>query len=966
MSSSTLPAGQAIGAVLPPCFAALLRRSVACAILLLSLLAVRAQEVRRAPLSSEERAQGFSNGTILAKPIAATDEAVLAERESREGLRLTRPARSRDRLRVLKVTAGASTLQTIERLRSTGLYEFVEPDFIVTRDALPNDPVFLSGEQWALQNVGQSNGTAGADISAVEAWDIQSSAENIIVAVIDSGLRGSADLLNNLWVNPGESDTLRANGRDDDGNGYVDDVNGINALAAPGSSNSGNPYDDDGHGTAVTSIIGSSGDNGIGMTGVAWRVKLMPLRFMDGTGAGLISDKIECIDYAIAKGAHIINASSGGTSFSQTLFDALKRARDAGIIVVCAAGNDGANSDLSPHYPSNYLLENVVAVANTTRTDALSTTSTYSPGIVELGAPGTSIVTATADPRTFAIVSGTSFSAPFVSGALALVKAKFPGEPYRSTINRVLRATDAKPALLGKTGTGGRLNLAAALRTTEARPFNDDFARRSILTGEFTTSRGSSHLATREPSEPAHGATGNGSLWWSWTAPRDGNVSIETTGSAVDTTLGVYTGTSLASLTSVASNDDQSGTVNTSKVSFATTAGTTYQIAIDRKGTATGLVVLRLATLTMTTPLIPPTVFTAPANQTVVVGSRLSLSVTPAGTVPFTFQWLRNGVPVAGATSNVLTFDPAKLTDSGSYSVRISNVAGSITSSAAEVTVNPVNRVANLSIRAQVGGNAGPLTLGLTIGGDGTTGTKPLLARAVGPTLGVFGVSDALADPQLAMLSGSAIVVQNDNWNGSLEVTTTSSAVGAFPLPDTGSRDAALAHVAAPGGYTVRISGAGNSSGVALAEVYDATAGDQFIVSTPRLTNVSALAPVGTGGDILIAGFSITGATPKTLLIRGIGPTLGAFGVGGVLTDPKLDIYQSGATTAMATNDNWGTSANATEVAATARNVGAFALDPASRDAVLLIAVPPGSYTAQISGVSNTTGTALVEIYEVP
>jgi hypothetical protein len=147
--------------------------------------------------------------------------------------------------------------------------------------------------------------------------------------------------------------------------------------------------------------------------------------------------------------------------------------------------------------------------------------------------------------------------------------------------------------------------------------------------------------------------------------------------------------------------------------------------------------------------------------------------------------------------------------------------------------------------------------------------------------------------------------------------------------------------------------------------VYDASAPDAFVISTPRLTNVSALTQVGTGGDILIAGFSVTGTTPKTVLVRGIGPALNAFGVTGSLADPKLELFQSGASNAMAANDNWG-AANTTQIAAAAAGVGAFALATDSKDAVLLISLPPGSYTAQVTGVGGTTGLALVEIYEVP
>jgi hypothetical protein len=163
------------------------------------------------------------------------------------------------------------------------------------------------------------------------------------------------------------------------------------------------------------------------------------------------------------------------------------------------------------------------------------------------------------------------------------------------------------------------------------------------------------------------------------------------------------------------------------------------------------------------------------------------------------------------------------------------------------------------------------------------------------------------------------------------------------------------------GAYTVQVAGVGGTTGIAVAEIYDATSADTFHAATPRLVNVSARTEVGTGGDILIMGFNVGGSTPKTLLIRAIGPTLGAFNVNGFLIDPKLDLFLGSSV--VQSNDNWG---GGTDIAAAAANVGAFTLNAASRDAVLLVTLPPGTYTAQMSGVGNTTGVGLVEIYDVP
>lgn len=396
------------------------------------------------------------------------------------------------------------------------------------------------------------------------------------------------------------------------------------------------------------------------------------------------------------------------------------------------------------------------------------------------------------------------------------------------------------------------------------------------------------------------------------------------------------------------------------------THGSRGQFSV-RVSDATGSLTSNPATLTVTTPLLPPSVFAAPAATVATAGESVTLRVAALGTEPFTYQWLRDGEPITGATGSSYTLATPRPSDSGSYSVRITNIVSTVTSGAAVLTVNPVTRISNLSIRSRVGGSSGMLTVGLTIGGttDGTA-DKPVLLRAVGPTLAAFGVDGTLADPRLAILRGSTVIAQNDDWAGSAQVAATSVAVGAFALGSDASKDAAVVHAAPAGGYTVQITGAGSSSGVALTEVYDTTASENFSTTTPRLTNVSALTQVGTGGDILIAGFSISGVAPKTVLIRGIGPTLGTFGVGGTLNDPKLEIYQNGIATVHAANDNWSSATNAADVATAAGNVGAFALPSGSRDAALLVTLPPGSYTAQISGVNGATGTALVEIYEVP
>jgi len=267
-------------------------------------------------------------------------------------------------------------------------------------------------------------------------------------------------------------------------------------------------------------------------------------------------------------------------------------------------------------------------------------------------------------------------------------------------------------------------------------------------------------------------------------------------------------------------------------------------------------------------------------------------------------------------------------------------------------------RLANLSVRTRAGTGDQTLITGFALGGG--TAAKPLLVRVVGPTLGVFGVEGVLANPgvEIAPL-GAARVAGNDDWGGTDALRTAFASVGAFPLADAASRDAALVFSPRPGAYTATVTGADAGSGVALVEVYDAGTGN-----APRLSNLSARTLVGSGADALFAGFVVNGNVPRRLLVRAIGPTLGAFGVGGVLADPVLALRPLGAEGDVARNDDWrGTAA----LKAAFASVGAFPLAAdTSRDAALVIELPPGAYTAAVSGKAGGTGVALVEIYELP
>lgn len=338
-----------------------------------------------------------------------------------------------------------------------------------------------------------------------------------------------------------------------------------------------------------------------------------------------------------------------------------------------------------------------------------------------------------------------------------------------------------------------------------------------------------------------------------------------------------------------------------------------------------------------------PAITLQPIAVAAATGSTVALTVVATGTPAPTYQWRKDGANVAGATNAALILPGVTAASAGSYSVVVANNAGSVTSNGAAVTVGAgTSRLANLSVRANLAA-AQALIVGFT-----TNGTKNVLLRGIGPTLGVFGVGGAYPDPRLEVFDGSTKVTENDDWNAALAPVF--SSVGAFALAN-GGKDAAL-QAPISGARTAQLSGTG--SGVVLVEVYDSGTG-----TAVRLVNVSARNFVGTGDNILIAGFVVDGSVGKTLLIRAVGPRLADLGVAGVLADPKLEIY-SGATKIME-NDNW-----SSVLALTAQSVGAFSLNAGSADAALLVTLPPGSYSAQVSGIASGTGEALVEVYEVP
>ena len=347
-------------------------------------------------------------------------------------------------------------------------FEYLEPNFVFSLEATPNDPLFAY--EYGLHNTGSGPlgaSKADADIDAAEAWDVTTGgAGDVVIGVVDSGIDYThPDLAPNMWRNPFET---AGDGVDNDGNGYVDDVHGINAIA-----NNGNPMDDNSHGTHAAGTIAAAGNNGVGITGVAWDAKLMGLKFLAADGSGSTADAIECLNYATSmrqKGVNIRLTSNswGGGGFEQALSDAVARTNAAGMLFVAAAGNGGEdgvgdNNDVYGSYPANYNIPNVLSVAATDRYDNLAGFSNFGAATVDLAAPGVEIAS-TVPGNGYAYMSGTSMATPHVAGVAALAFAHKPSATVSEVRSALLSGVDTLANLSGKVATGGRLNALNTLR----------------------------------------------------------------------------------------------------------------------------------------------------------------------------------------------------------------------------------------------------------------------------------------------------------------------------------------------------------------------------------------------------------------------------------------------------------------------------------------------------------------------
>lgn len=407
----------------------------------------------------------------------------------------------------IRLPAGKSVTEAVAELRQDANVLYAEPNYLVRKLSIPDDTLFTS--QWNL-----------TQISAPAAWDKYtgpgSSSDSVVVAVLDTGvIYDHPDLRDNLWKNPGE---ICNDGIDNDGNGIVDDCYGANFG---GKRAAGDPWDDDtadSHGTHLSGIIGAVANNGTGVAGINWRTKIMAVKFLHGdSGYGDLSDALKGVEYALAKGAKIINMSFEVASDDapRSLEQAINKAANKGVLVISAAGNGSKNLDNSKIYPASYRTWNNISVAASDKDDRLASYSSYGKNSVDLAAPGgaqkgigvLSTVWLNSGNILYRETAGTSMAAPHVAGAAALLWNKEPSLTAQEVKVRILNGVDQLPAYADKVRTGGRLNLAKVLTENAVKPtiLKTTFVSQKIIIEGvgFGTEKGTVRLALPEPSKAA-------------------------------------------------------------------------------------------------------------------------------------------------------------------------------------------------------------------------------------------------------------------------------------------------------------------------------------------------------------------------------------------------------------------------------------------------------------------------------
>ena len=531
--------------------------------------------------------------------------------------------------------------QAVAALGAFKAVQYAELDYVRRTTAItPNDPFFSL--EWGMLNTGQTvnldPGTAGADARMPDAWTVLTGSANFVVAIIDSGtLLAHEDLAANIWTNPGE---IAGNGIDDDANGYIDDTRGWDFFSVD------NDPSDVGHGTHTAGTVGAVGNNGVGVAGVAWSCKLMPLRFI-GPNGGFTSDAVLAVQYATRKQVKVSNNSWGGGGFDQSLFDAINASAAVGHVFVASAGNGnaagvGINNDLTPAYPASYALDNIISVAATDNDDRKATFSNFGAVSVDIGAPGVNIASTYGAVNGYAYLSGTSMAGPHVAGLAALLYMQNPTWTFQQVKARILGTARPVTALAGLCVSGGVMNAAAAL-------------------GAATSTNTAPTVTITAPGAGASFAFG---------------ATVTFTGTATDLQDGVITA-NLAWTDSVSGALlGRGGTVTSSTLSIGS------HVITARVTDAGGLSTAVTRTINITAPPVPaqPTsVRTTPGP------ARVTITWTDRSTNETGFEVRReqrvngawvNTTTVGSVGANVTTFINTGLTSGGQYRYSVRSVNG--------------------------------------------------------------------------------------------------------------------------------------------------------------------------------------------------------------------------------------------------------------------------------------------------
>ena len=647
-------------------------------------------------------------------------------------------------------------METIEMLSRNENVEYAEPDYILKiYSKIPDDPDFSN--LWGIHNTGQDGGTPDADIDAPEAWDITTGSSEVVVAVIDSGVNyDHEDLSSNMWKNTGE---IPDNGIDDDGNGYIDDY-----LGWDFANDDKDPMDDNDHGTHCSGTIGGIGNNDVGVAGVNWTIRIMPLKFLDSCGSGSTSDAIEAIEYATMMGVPISSNSWGGGAYSEALIDAIEVFGNSGGLFIAAAGNDGEDNDETPHYPSSYNLPNIIAVAATDRNDTLADFSCYGKESVDVAAPGVDIYSTVISGYDY--MSGTSMATPCVSGIAALLKGRNPSWGYPDIKNAIEQSVDPKASLDGMVATGGRVNAYGALRAGG--------------------SPGYPVVTTSQPT----GITSNSA---------QGGGVVTSDGDADVTVRGVCWSTSANPTTANDKTTDGTGTGSFTSSITGLSPGTTYHVrayATNSEGTSYG------DDVPFTTSTVAPTVSTTAVSSVTSTSAASGGNVTSDGGATVTARGVCWSTSANPTTADDKTTDG---TGTGSFTSSITGLSPGTT----------------YHVRAYATNSEG------TSYGDDVPFTTSTVAPTVSTTaVSSVTSTSAASGGNVTSDGGATVTARGVCWSTSAnpttadDKTTDGTGTGSFTSSITGLSPGTTYHVRA---YATNLAGTGYGDSLSFTTSYSST-----------------------------------------------------------------------------------------------------------------------------------------------